>query len=354
MAIYRVTTLPLASTGTHPHEFARNAVRPSGADVRGAAEYLNFLQGHMLKRLFSKSITVSESLAGHTTATPTWRFRCHTSPNGTVVHARVVLYPAAPGSVGPAFTWTATNVGTGLTVTGSGFAYPGTEGGVEISAASDPAPGDMIAVTREFALSGDTTYEWVLNVSNGARVIAATLFEVPRPSLNTASNDCVDLGAFAQNLPITDAALGDMMLCLQSAYKRLGAHYVGWSMNATTPVTVTSATVQNILDTSVTTGSDNSPGFPVSTGYRGTHDSTNVPVVFAAYMKTSAGTATLTAKDQANTTLGTISTASTTEGWVTGTMNLTADTTRKIDIMASATGGGTVSVYAVSIYDYVA
>jgi hypothetical protein len=350
MGAYKIVTDPLRSGGLHPHLVARNGYPTSGEAARSAAEYVQFLLAWRLKRLFEKHINVSDALTGHTTGVDTWRFRCHTSPNGSKIRALVVVYPAATGSVNPSFTISSYRVDLASTSTKTHYT-----GDVELSASADPSPDDYEYVLVDLgAASADTTYEITLSVANGCRPIGITVFEEPLLSIVTASAYELDTGKFGMHLPVTDSAMNETLTRLEKAYKRQGAHYVGWSTDTSSPIAVSAtATPKNILDTSVTTGSANSPGFPISTTYRGTHDSTDVPVVFAAYMKTSTGTATLTAVDSSNNTIGTITTGSTTGTWVTGALNLTAGTTSKIDILASNSPNATVSVYAVSIYDYV-
>lgn len=155
---------------------------------------------------------------------------------------------------------------------------------------------------------------------------------------------------------IVDKDRQDLVTISNALWKRCGAQVLNWSVDdQTAPKTTASATLTNIIDTTLTGAPTSAtPGYTLDmTGKARISQTTGVPCVMKAWGKISAGTGgTVYLKDSSNTTIASCTNFGTTAGWISsGSFNLPA-TTGKFDLQFAVGGGATFSLYAVSIYEH--
>ncbi len=201
---------------------------------------------------------------------------------------------------------------------------------------------------------------------DGCRVIGATVWELPRLMLDTATDAAVDAYQFGRNLPIEDADVLDLLAATEKAWKRLGSQYIAWStdpgLSGTGYITRTSATAANLIDQSATTWTSATPGFSCMPTNRGSFESNNVPCVFGYYGQvysggTGAGSGVVTLhRDNSGTAIATVTSSDADGlGWHYTTCNLDASQgLEKFDVKIKGDGTRAIRVYAVSLFDYVA
>lgn len=203
-------------------------------------------------------------------------------------------------------------------------------------------------------LSPDTDYYLKFTDVDYGRVVSATVFDLQSATENltgylpqnvTANSGVLDI--YRQNLATVSYNL----------WRRGGATVLGWTVDdQTAPITTTSGTATNIVDTT-STGAPTSatPGFTLDMrGKARVSQTSGVPCVLKAYGKVAAGTqGNVYLKDSSNNTVASITAAfTTTAGWhSSGVFNLPA-TVDKYDLLFSSGGGTTTSLYAVTIFEY--
>jgi hypothetical protein len=206
-------------------------------------------------------------------------------------------------------------------------------------------------------LTVDTDYYAAFTDVDSGRILSAMVCELPSLSENNSGYPAMNLCALT---PVVDTFRENLATLTESLWKKAGATVLTWSVNdGTAPVTRTSATPANVLDTSVTTVSAASPGWTADLSYCDRlSQSTGVPCqvrVFGKWTKNaspSAAGGTVLIKNSTGTTLGSITDgwSSATPVWVSTTATIPA-TSDKIDIQINSdAGNGEFAVYAVSIW----
>jgi hypothetical protein len=201
-------------------------------------------------------------------------------------------------------------------------------------------------------ITADTEYYGTFYDVDYGRIQSACVFDLQSATENNN-------GYLAQNTtthtPVLNLHRQNIAEISNALWQKGGAHVLNYSVNdGTAPNTLASATDTNVIDGTSTAISANTPGYTLDmTGKDRLSQTSGVPCVMKAFIKSSidGATARVRLKDSGGTTLATCSTTSTTAGWVSTTFNLPA-TSAKYDLMMSATGGATVSLYAASVYEY--
>lgn len=340
--------------GMRPLDFARNGIGPPGWLTREyAADYLNRLAAARLKVPFVKHAPHGRVTAASDTSVNTWRFAFHSSPVAAELQIRMVLAPTGVGATEASATWTSE---TGLTGSGTTVVHTAVRSRVE--AASRDVPSDWYEATARCTISADTSYRFTLAIDDGAYVISATAYELPRTFLDTTTDtNCVDPRPFVDGQPIYDAQAVDFLAALDKLWKRGRAHLGSWCQDATTAETRTSATYANLFNQSVTAyraydAAPSSGGWIVYPQYRDSLDSTNVACVGYCYASVAGGGAGNVRFIGASGTLATIAIAGAAT-WYSTTFNLSGSTaTDKVDVFLAGDGTNAVSVHAAGAFIY--
>lgn len=344
--------------GRYVNKMCRNQVIPDGLKMAGLAGDANMLAGRRLKRHFEKWIRPEDaySAAG---SRRTWITRSYTSLNLKALKARVLLVPAANGfSASPYYQW-AVDVGGAGAVNQVERYVPGSSAVVgtfdlddifvdEVTLTDDGTPAGA-------AIAGDKEIDLSLTVVDGARVIGATVYEVPLDQLDTDVHTACRTDRYGVGAAILTAGLDDPVETAWALYKRNGAPLIGWCTDDGAPVTQNSATYKNVLDGTTTGWAATAAGFPILPRYRHRQVTTGVNVVFWVRAKTDAGSTGRVRFVGSGGTIATITGIGTTEAF--HSVQATIDGTLDDDLIiveCSDSTPNTVSVYAAGAYEWLA
>ena len=308
-------------------EGVRNGVAPPALAFRHAAERANALLARRGRVHFRKAISAT---AAHSsgTAADTWATCLHTGLAALELEVRMVLAPVAltaAAEPNPNLYWTTTPTGGAPTAQATVYYHRRDTATV--------VPDLLTHVSQTWTVTPDTEYLAVLK-QEGVRVVACTIYERPRDSLDTASDTCVDPTPFAEGLPIHATQVSPLLTVTRDLWKRHGTPVFAWSRDSTTSQSTTSLTLVNVLDTGVSAWSSTSPGFVWPTRYHGRLESDGVPVTAWAYCSCG-GAATITVRFTDGTTTIDLTRTSSALGLVTATgifAGVSANATTKIDV----------------------
>lgn len=287
-----------------------------------------------------------------------WRFAFHTGKYAHAIRATVALVPQSSFANGNSYarldvysdTAEATLVDT------VNFNHGAETGGVSGTSAGWD---HVKIVTMYLDVSPDTDYYGRFNDVDGGRMLAASVCEMSSMTEHFT-------GYLPQNIAagsnVLDVHRQNLVTLQYNLWRRGGATVLNWSVNGTvnasSPLTTTSATATNIIDGASTTISAATPGYTLyMTGKeRASQASTGVGCrmeVFGhldaagadgrVYLKDSAGSTIASIVDQWTTSTPT---------WKSTTFNLPAGTDKYDIQFARNTAGRTFSLYAISIYEY--
>ncbi len=338
----------------HALDWIRNGEVPSGNRARKLSELYNTILGWR-KKSFSKSILPTQALnTGGDQAT--WRFAMHTSPVTSQlalewVYAATGTFHATPTQ--PNFY---VNTETGLTGSGTSTDHDPVYASGILASTADTEP-DLWYSTRQLInVDPDTDYRITVHNVSFMRVLGLVVQEMPKLVMDTSTDTgSIDTSAFYATGAVTGTAYADVTGAAAKVWKRCGPQVFSWSVDAQTAITRNPGSFVNLLDSSVTTFSASSPGFPAEVDYHGSLDSSNVPCVVYCYAGTDSGTGKVRWIDDAGT-LATID-VSGAAAWYSTTCNLrdvaAATPTTKVDVHVLGPGGGNnLSVYAAGMFLY--
>lgn len=284
-----------------------------------------------------------------------WVFAFRSSTHASYLWVRFIM---APSNV-------ATNASARLQIRDSADAIvaEATAHGGNQTASDTPANFDIINVptndgTAVVTIDPDTDYFAYVTDLSGGRVVACVVWEVAM--LPDTANGYLSNGVVAGQ-DIFDNHRGDMTSMLRNTWKN-GTPLITWSADTEAgQATNNTGTDKNIIDDS-TAVSVASPGFTLnltnhSTLRRSDIDAACVPCIMKVYGDTSGGgtVGTIKLKDSGGNTVATvtITAVASADDWYTSAPFNLIDALDKYDITSAvASGAGTVSTWAVSIYAY--
>lgn len=357
-----LAALPAAKTALQPIQwarYARNGKRPDVAMINQLNELANQCVLYRTKEVFratGKMTTEATILSsGGAGDRARWRFAFHTGPYTHTLMVRACMIPqdSSPGSNSYARLDIATSA-TGSPAVASATLEHG------------PAPwgtGTVSTgwthykwVTRYITVSPDTDYYGTFYDVDNGRLVAACVSEY------ASMTEHFD-GYLPQNLAaqshIVDVYREYLAAIVKNLHRRGGATVLNWSVDdGTAPQTRAGGTSQNLIDNSSTTISAATPGFTLQMDYVNRVSQTSgVPCVMKVYGSKD-GTQNdgeVYLKDSAGNTIASVTNVftSTAQWHSSGVFNLPA-ATDKYDLQFARAGivTGTLSVYAVSIYQY--
>lgn len=279
-----------------------------------------------------------------------WRFAFRTGPYTHALYCIVVMAPQSSGFTSNSYGRLdiATNAAGTPAVLSQTFEFGNhpTNGTV-----SGGWPNFRVIKNFIDAVSPDTEYYGTFYDVADARILSVCIFDLQ--SLTEHFD-----GYLAQNTtthtPILDLHRELPVTISNALWQKGGSQVFNWSVNnGTTPITTTSATATNIIDTTSTAVSSATPGYPLDMTDKDRLASGGVvPCVMKMFGKqASAGTGSVVLKDSAGSTIATCSTTATTNGWTSTTFNLPA-TVDKYDVQFKSTDVNGFDLYAVSVYEY--
>jgi hypothetical protein len=280
-----------------------------------------------------------------------WRFYGHISPMTQSVFATMYFALCDDGTKSaPSGKLELFKASDDSSIGSATFTYGGT------SETPDNVPSEFGGGTVGIDVSDhqdEDIYGIFTDVGSG-RLISATAFEVPVAS-DTANGFVAQDYSIGQDILDTDR--GDISDLAVSLWKRQGATVLSWSssLDADAPST-TASTAVNWIDGSSTSPSSSTPGYVLDMRYKTTlsRSSDGVPCVLAVCGKSSGTHGTLKIVDSDGNDVDSIADGWTTSAsWQTAAITLPA-TKDKYDLFISSNGTDTFTLYAVSIFEYLA
>jgi hypothetical protein len=329
---------------------------------RDIARAQNWALMHCRKVVMTKSWRFNSTpSAGVEDAVTGWRFRFHSglasSDAGPVkLHAEVILTAIAvapePGTYRPRWRIVADDGGTPVE---SDWRY---HAKLHASTGS-PALNNLFYGSVEIEIDPDTDYECYFETADFAVLLGAVVYEVHPAQVSDADSIVTNPGLMRDLSDVTDAQ--HKKICAEnghSLWKRNAAHLFTlvpdtlagtWTRDGT----VVGNGYANILDQSEGPTVDaNSPGFSLNTLYHRPVHTTGVPVVLAAYGQRSFSDGNVRLADSGGA-LVTVAMGASLD-WYTQTGTLTAADAHKVDVLFNTNAGGSITVHAVSLYEYLA
>lgn len=330
-----------------------NGASPWAPSIRELADFLHMLGARRGRVLFSKYVNTLYTTADATDRT-TLRFACHTGPFATTVRLATVVYPASSRSAAADSKgyWV---METGLT--GSGTTTTGSSN-IATRIYTAHAADNFDYFTQDFTVASDSDYRFTFHQVNAYAVQSVTAYEASRSVLDTTTDtNAIDTTKIATLQPITTTTAHAIYALADKLWKRGGHPLFAWNMDGTTALATAATTAANFLDATTTTSST-TMGWPINIPYSGSLDSSNVGIVFWTNAYVSAGTGTITLRDQAGAIKATISVTATAATWQSTTGNLSdlagVTPTTRLEVYASVTAANTLNIHACGAFLYVA
>lgn len=317
-----------ARNGKHPNALLESAKAESG---NGAVLY----RTKEVFRGFGRFPPVS-------TTSTRWRFAFHSGPYTRYLQVVVLVGTSASPGTDPYAQVDITD-GTN-TITDTFHLGTGVTG---------TSLGAIKRITKTLTINPDTDYFGTFT-DNGSELVSATCFEY-------ASLTEMFGGYLPQNVAsggaILDASRQNLAELLRPLWKRGAAQVLNWSVDdGTVPIATASTTPTNIIDTSSTTVSVNTPGYMLDFTHKArVSQTTGIPFRMCVYASPAAATgSTVRLVSSSGVVVATVTMVGTSlpTGWYIGT-GLMPAAFDKYDLQfAPPPSGGTLSLYAASIYEY--
>lgn len=331
----------VAGDRLHDMTWCKNGDAPNGQWVTTLLNKLLLAERQEQKELFSAHGSASWPSSGSTRTR--WRFEARTGTGAARFGVTALIAPATSKSgSAPTVTMYALDVAAGTTTT---LTF--------LLGTSDPfaafAPiGDCFFGTKTMDCLPSKRYQFYFEEADLARLVAVVVYELPPTT--PALYPLLGVGS-----PIYSAHRTRLLGGATDAWNNNGSVLFHWCVDLdASPRTNNTTTARNLIDDTSTAVSASTPGFIPPLSNARTLMQTGASVVVAVYGTPPAGGGTVTIKDDTGTTLITVTlTAGGALGWYTATGVLPAVDGEKYDIhFVKTSGGGNISVGAVSIYQY--
>lgn len=346
----------------HPLRFAANGDIPDQWFARSLIDAHNHNMAYRRKAFFSSCSGFNSTMGNSTTTTTYWRARVHTGYGATELRFRVGMgrRKAATAATDP-------RVDIDVTIAGGATTTVTQRHGAHPSGSSGDTLSELGWYRLKVPVSGNTTYEIAVKGVDGGRPISICGYEYANPTIDDATNYYVEKVA-GHEQPIDDAHRQAILQGASLVWLTNGAHLLNWSGNGVgTAQSVTGSTYRNLFDGTSTSVSASTLGYTFSSAGTGAtalatlekmarlKDATSLACVIAVYGNVSAGTGgQVRLVNTAGTSGPAVGSIGTTLQWYaqsgtwSGVDALGSD--GKMDLQARDTGGGTINVYAVSVY----
>jgi len=337
---------------------ARNVKYPDATLYNLLISDANYLERWHTKELFHIGCPVTNSSfnsipAAGSGARTRWRFAAHLSPKARNIYVQMTL--ASVNSTTDAYGKLIVKNGGGSTL-GTAEVHFGNTSllpsdlpvwfGDGATFVGDGTPTGVLLVTP------DTDIFCELQDVNG-RLVQAVVYEV---ALDADTANGYIKSPYAATAPIFDDVRQALVQNLRTLWKRGASHLLNWTVDQDSSArTRTSATAVNIIDNTSGAPSSSTPGYTLDLLQKGSERRGNVPVVLQAYTSLT-GTPGLDfghieVVDSSNVVVLDLTVTASAGGWASMTGTLPASVA-KYDLRFKSNGTQTLSLYAVSLYQY--
>lgn len=336
---------------TQVSRYARNNRVPDSSFQNELIGLANSAAAYRGKDIF-RSVGSIANTPGSSGGTRTrHRFAFHTGPYCYLIAAHFVMAPLLDGAQDSGYSQlTITTTGGGAVGSAKKYA-PISPGG---PASTSDVPNNFVTGTVYVSVSADTDYLGSIIDGDFGRCLSVDVFEILlAPDTGSGFLDSNVVG----NGPIYSTDREDIMPIGDAIWRRGASSLINWCSEVDSAARVIVATTadKNVVDNSSATVATSTPGYTLDLTGKATVASGGVPVVFTAYGAQSGGLANgsgVKLKDSSGTTLADIHPGTGANAWFSTTLLLPA-TKAKYDLQHYATAtGGTFTLYAISLYEY--
>lgn len=353
----KVPAIPASKAASPPIQgdsLARNGRPPLVHLVNSLNEAVNQATLYRTKQVFScvDRLRLALGVVGSSERTR-WRFAFHSGP---YAHAALALVNMLPTSLSSGFSansqgklYIYSDASESTLVGSATFTY-----GVHPTGSTSIGFQHMKQLMQHIDISPDTDYYGVFTDVNYGRLQSACVAELASLTENSAG------GYLAQNVtgqsPVVDLYRQYQATSLYSLWRRGGAQILNWTLDdqgggLNGPISTTSSTPTNILDGTSTSVSTATPGWTIDMSGRARLSQSGVPCVMKVFGSASDNEGNVYLVDSDGDTIATVNFPGGGPNWESASFTM-PDALDKYDIHFAADSGGTLSLYAVSIYQY--
>lgn len=358
----QVPQLPITKAALPPintDRYFRNSKHPDASAFNELNAHLNAGMLFRTKEVFSILGDLGSAPGIQATSTagtrPRWRFAFHLSPYSHAILARAVLFPPSSNYANDTYaTLKIYSDATETTLVGTTeFHYgPGPAGNTSVGGWQYHRVVDRLIT----GLTANTSYYGVWSDETYGRLQSACVADIQSMTENYDGYVPVN---FTEQSQLLDSYRENLVTPIPALWKRGGAKVLQWTVNdQSSPRTIAGSTATNLLDGSSTSVTTATPGYALTMAVgkaRLSQQSTGVPVVMKVFCSTSSATGQgrIYLKTSSGTVLQITNSIPLTDApaWVSVTGTIPVGTA-KYDLMFDNNSSGTLSVYAVSIYEY--
>jgi hypothetical protein len=329
----------------HPNRDARNGMYPATSFYGRLQQAHNHLVGYRHKTVFQRQWRLGNKAYSGAASTNLARFAFRTGYGAAYLRI-VMLQCVANTSTGdPRTEIEFVNVADAVTTTAGPW-----QGFIDTASTGDE-PSTWRIVTDTIAVTPAKLYTATIKTYDSCRPMSILVMEIGSGTI-TEAVDFYSAANMVSDAPIFDATRETILGGLGSMYRQNGALQINWGNGNGAALTRSSATPVNVVNNSSTgTPTAATPGYSCDLRYRNSSSRTGVPVVLSAYASIPAGSGTVRVIDTAGTTHLTLTINSAAPQWFTTTGTITASDL-KFDFQAAGDGANTLSLVAVSLYEY--
>jgi hypothetical protein len=358
----QVAAMPASKAAQPPlplDRYFRRTHAPDATAMSAMCEQMNAGILFRSKEVFSRvgilgsgaGVPVSSAGAG---ARIRWRFAFHTGPYHHALFIRAFLYPQTSGfnsnSASVVDIYAASGTALGALQVATPFYY----GNNPLNTLNIAGWQYMKRVDQFVTgLLPDTDYYGLVYDQNDGIVQSISIADLQSMSNNYAGYLPQN---FTQDSLILDEYRQNLVAPMPLLWKRGGASVFHWTVESdASPKTIAANTATNLMDGTSTTYGASILGYTLDMRGKArlSQAATGVPVVIKAWMKcTTAASGVVHLRDSTGTIVATLTNTlgAGTVGYITATCNLPATSAKYY--LTFQTSAGTLSVYAVSCYQY--
>lgn len=352
MAKHVVT--PILPPPIDEERFSRNGMVPNAVLMKRLAEGFNFVACRAKKQVFMKCQPL-DSVAAGDPANLVWPMYFRTGENTTGLY---VAFGAALTDYGfsspPEVNLIVKNT-VPTTVIDESWTFPASSAGVVV------VPSELNHVQdRVLGLAANTEYQAYWQLTNGARLVYASLTEGDTRHADDSVAAICSPGEYMAEGPIYDAHLAELVTANNELWQHNGSHLIGWCSDYDTgdaPLVSSfpsRTTYTNLIDGSSTSVSAASAGWNLFTQYHNTLNRTTVPVKFCVRTDRVAGAGTLDIRlTDGTNSIGFTGLGDLNETWSVMTGTIPAQAGTKWDLQCKVSTGATDhAISAIALFEY--
>lgn len=326
--------------------FNRNGMVPDATLMARLANGFNYVSSRCKKQILLKCQSLGDVAAGDP-ANVVWPAYFRTGENTSGLRVALGVVVTDFGFTSPPEANLIVRTTAPATVIDKSWTFSVSKTGTAVSP-------DEIAHVQDVVtgLEPNTEYTMSFQMTNGARVVYASIVEADTRHADDTLTAVCDPSEFMAEGPIYDAQIADLVEANNELWRHNGAHLIQWcaDYDEDDGPTVTSTSYINIMGGSATVTAS-TPGWTLHTQYHNTVNRTTVPVKLAIKTDRTVGAGTLSIKLTDGTNSIEITGIADVDGWSTVTANIPAQAGTKWDLHVKVTSG-TFRINALALFEY--